>query len=180
VLNEVENHSIGSSTADWVLVGEVTAPFGVRGQVKMRPLMDAPEALAKLPRVVLRYHDGREAVHKVAEVRRHQEVVLLTFAGIADRDAAETLRGGLLLIPKSDLPPLEPDAYYEGQLLGLQVVTESGKDLGQVEQVHFYPANDVYETSVAMIPAVESVIVQIDVSGGRIVVRDMLGLRKDE
>ncbi|MES2461051.1 MAG: ribosome maturation factor RimM [Armatimonadota bacterium] len=178
-MNEVENSSIGS-TAEWVLVGEVTAPFGVRGQVKMRPLMDAPEALAKLPRVVLRFSGGREATHKISEVRRHQDVVVLTFAGISDRDLAETLRGGLLLIPKTDLPPLEPDAYYEGQLLGLQVVTESGKDLGLVEQVHFYPANDVYETPVAMIPAVESVIVQVDLPGGRILVRDMVGLRKDE
>jgi 16S rRNA processing protein RimM len=105
---------------------------------------------------------------------------VLTFADITDRDAAETLRGGLLLIPKSDLPPLEPDAYYEGQLLGLQVVTESGRDLGSVEQVHFYPANDVYETPVAMIPAVESVIVKVDLDAGRILVRDMAGLRKDE
>ncbi len=179
MLNEVENSSIGS-TAEWVLVGEITAPFGVRGQVKMRPLMDKPEALQKMPRVILRYKDGREVPHRIADVRRHQEVVVLTFAGITERDGAETLRGGLLLIPKSDLPPLEPDAYYEGQLLGLQAVTESGKDLGRIEQVHFYPANDVYETAVAMIPAVESVIVQVDLPGGRIVVRDIAGLRKDE
>ena len=179
MLNEVGNSAIGS-TADWVLVGEITAPFGVRGQVKMRPLMDKPEALQKLPRVILRYKDGREVPHKISEVRRHQEVVVLTFAGITERDGAETLRSGLLLIPKSDLPPLEPDAYYEGQLLGLQAVTESGKDLGTVEQVHFYPANDVYETAVAMIPAIESVIVQVDLPGGRIVVRDIAGLRKDE
>ena len=178
-MNEVENSPIGS-TAEWVLVGEVTAPFGVRGQVKMRPLMDKPEALAKIARMVLRYKDGREEFHKIAEVRRHQEVVVLTFAGISDRDLAETLRGGLLLIPQSDLRPLEADAYYEGDLLGLQIVTESGLDLGVVTQVHFYPANDVYETPVAMIPAVESVVVQVDVPGGRIVVRDMAGLRKDE
>ena len=178
-MSEVENSSIGS-TAEWVLVGEITAPFGVRGQVKMRPLMDKPEALAKMPRVILRYKDGREVTHRIAEVRRHQEVVVLTFAGITERDGAETLRGGLLLIPQSDLPPLEPDAYYEGQLLGLQVATESGKDLGKVEHVHFYPANDVYETAVAMIPAVESVVVQVDLPGGRIVVRDIAGLRKDE
>lgn len=178
-MNEVENSAVGS-IAEWVLVGEITAPFGIRGQVKMRPLMDKPETLAKLPGVLLRYAGGREVAHKISEVRRHQEVVVLTFAGITDRDAAETLRGGLLLIPKSDLPPLEPDAYYEGQLLGLQVVTESGVDLGLVTQVHFYPANDVYETPVAMIPAVESVIVQVDLSGGRLVVRDIVGLRKDE
>jgi 16S rRNA processing protein RimM len=178
-LNEVENSSIGS-TADWVLVGEVTAPFGVRGQVKMRPLMDKPEALAKLARVLLRFKDGREITHKISAVRQHQGMVVLTFAGISDRDAIESFRAALILIPKSDLPPLEPDAYYEGQLLGLQVVTESGKDLGSVSEVHFYPANDVYETPIAMIPAVESVIVKVDLPGGKIIVRDMAGLRKDE
>ncbi|MBC8101866.1 MAG: 16S rRNA processing protein RimM [Cytophagales bacterium] len=177
-MGEVENSSLG--TAEKVLVGEVTAPFGVRGQVKMRPLMDKPEVLATLRSVVLRYKDGREAVHRITGVRRHQEVVVLTFDGISDRDSAETLRGGLLLIEKSELPPLEADAYYEGQLLGLQVTTESGRDLGRIEQVHFYPANDVYETAVAMIPAVESIIVLVDLDAGRIVVRDMAGLRKDE
>jgi len=163
-----------------VLVGEITAPFGVRGQVKMRPLMDKPEALAKLPAVYLQYPDGRTETRRITQVRWQQEIVLLSFDGVPDRNGAEMLRTALVFIREADLPPLEPDAYYEGQLLGLTVVTESGRDLGKIEHIHFYPANDVYETEVAMIPAVESIVLQVDLPGQRLVVRDIPGLRKDE
>lgn len=175
-MNGVEN----SSSEKLVLVGEVTAPFGVRGQVKLRPLMDRPETLAKLPAVRLRLPDGREEPRRVTNVRRQQDIAILSFEGILDRNGAEPLRGAQVLIRESELPPLEEDAFYEGQLLGLQVVTESGKDLGRIEQVHFYPANDVYETEVAMIPAVTAIVVRVDLAAGRVVVRDIPGLRKDE
>lgn len=166
-----------------VLVGEITAPFGIRGEVKMRPLMDAPELLSKLPGVRLRYpNDPKRAdeSRKIAKVRPGQPGVLVRFADVADRNTSETLRGAYVLIRKSELPPLQEDAYYESDLIGLNVVTESGRDMGVVERVLFLPANDVYETPIAMIPAIGDVIVTIDVAGGKMIVRDIPGLRRDE
>lgn len=165
-----------------VLVGEISAPFGVRGEVKMRPLMDDPEALKDLPGVRLRFPggSGREETRRINGVRLHKHDALLSFEGIETMDDAETLRGVKVFILRSQLPPLEEDAYYADDLVGLQVVTESGRDLGQIEQVHFYPANDVYETPVALIPAVEDIVVEVDLEAGRVLVRDIPGLRKDE
>lgn len=166
-----------------VVVGEVTAPFGIRGQIKVRPLLEDAKALQRVPGgVVLRFPDGREETRKVKGVgsAAQRGAAVLSMEGIETRDASESLRGVLLLIRKSQLPPLEEDAYYEGDLVGLQVVTESGRDLGAIEQVHFYPANDVYETSDAMIPAIADVVVKVDVAGGKMIVRDVPGLRKDE
>ncbi len=163
-----------------VLVGEITAPFGIQGQVKMRPLMDNPNALTKLPSVTLRYPDGHEVSARVRGTRLHSGTLLATIADCADRNAAERLRDVLVLIRRSQLPPLEEGAYYESQLLGLRVVTESGRDFGPITHVHFYPANDVYETEVALIPAVEAAIVRVDLASGEMLVRDIAGLRKDE
>ena len=83
-------------------------------------------------------------------------------------------------VRRSELPPLEPDTYYESDLIGLQVLTEIGRDLGTIEAVHYYPANDVYETAVAMIPAVGEIVVEVDLAQRLLRVRDIPGLRKDE
>lgn len=166
-----------------VLVGEITASFGVRGQVKMRPLMSKPEALAKLPSVLLRYPDGREERKKATSVRVHQGqgVVIVTFPDVTDRNAADLMREALMLVARDELPPLPEGEYYQHDLLGLHVTTEAGRDLGTVQEVHFYPANDVLETEVAMIPAVEGeIVIKVDLVERRLIVRDIPGLHKDE
>jgi 16S rRNA processing protein RimM len=171
----------GFSADDMVLVGEIVAPFGVRGEVKMRPLMDKPETLKRLPGVRLRFPDGREERRRITAMRTHKQHALLTLAGVPDADTAEALRDVQVFIRRDQLPALEPDAYYETDLLGLSVVTQGGEDLGRVERVHFYPrSNDVYETALAMIPVVEEVVVSIDLAARRVLVRDIPGLRKDE
>nr|CAA9283651.1 16S rRNA processing protein RimM [uncultured Armatimonadetes bacterium] len=165
-----------------VLVGEIAAPHGVRGELRMNPLMDDPRALAALPAVRLRFADGREEKRRVTAVRLHKRQALLTIAGVADMAAAETLRGAGVHIRRDQLPALPADTYYEADLVGLRVVTQSGSDLGAIERVHFYPqANDVYETPLAMIPGVaDEIVIAVDVPGGRMTVRDIPGLRKDE
>ena len=166
---------------EFVVVGEIAAPHGVRGEVKMQPLMEKPESLSALPAVRLRFADGREEKRRITSAQPHQKQVLLRVAGVPDRDAAEALRGAQVLIRRDQLPALDPDTYYEADLLGLTVVTEEGRDLGPIERVHFYPtANDVYETPLAMIPAVDAIVVSVDLPARRVVVRDIPGLRKDE
>lgn len=170
-----------SPDASLVMVGEIVAPFGVRGQLKMRPLMDDPKALLKLPGVRLRFPNGSEETQRITALQFHQGVALLTLSGVIDRNAAETLRGVQVYIDRDELPKLEPDAYYDWQLIGLRVETDTGKDLGRIEKVHFYPANDVYETEVALIPAVDDeFILLVDLDAGILRVRDVPGLRKDE
>jgi len=172
-----------SSSADdpLVLVGEINAPFGILGQMKLRPLMGKPQVLAKLPAVVLHHPDGRDEHRRILKVHPHNSgAVVITVEGVAERNGAEALRGVQIFIRRVELPPLDDDEYYESELVGLQVVTESGRDLGTIEEVLFYPANDVYQTAVAMIPAVGDIVVKVDVAAGTVLVRDIPGLRTDE
>ncbi len=170
-----------------ILVGEITAAFGIRGEIKMLPLMDEPKCLLKLPSVLFRWQDRAEKSEaierriKIASLRRHQGAALLTLEGMTDRNEAETFPGAQLFVRRSELPALGEDTFYEADLVGLSVVSESGKSLGTILRVHFIPnANDVYETEVAMIPVIGSVIIRVDVAAGQVLVRDIPGLRKDE
>ncbi|RYZ83360.1 MAG: 16S rRNA processing protein RimM, partial [Proteobacteria bacterium] len=147
-----------------VLVGEITSAFGIRGEVKMLPLLDEPKHLLTLPAVLFRWQekngDAKERRLKVISLRRHQGAALLTIEGVPDRTAADSFPGAKVFLHRSELPALEEDTFYEADLVGLTVITESGKNLGTFERVHFIPnANDVYETKDAMIPAIASVVV---------------------
>ncbi len=172
--------SATESGDDLVLVGIVAGPHGVQGEVRLNPLMEMPETLARLPSVLLRFADGREEKRRVTASRKNNKQVLATIAGVPDRNAAEAIRGAQIFIRRDQLPDLPPDTYYESQLKGLQVVTDAGRDLGIIERVLFGPANDAYETPVALIPAVDEFIVSVDLAAGRVTVRDVPGLRKDE
>jgi 16S rRNA processing protein RimM len=146
------------TTDERVIVGEVVGAFGIKGEVKLTPLLDSPQTLAKVPCVELRFPDGTRRERRIERVRVQQGAVLALFEG-ADRTEAEGLRGVQVFLKKTEFPPLGPDAWYEWQLLGLTVRTESGKDLGKIKHVLYLPGNDVYETEIAMIPAIGDVVV---------------------
>ena len=76
--------------------------------------------------------------------------------------------------------PLDDDEYYHHQLLGLQVETTAGEALGAITQIHSTGANDVYETPLALIPAVKEFIREIDLEHGRMLVAARRGLKKHE
>lgn len=155
-----------------VLVGEVTAPFGMKGEAKLFPYLEDPRVLVGKT-FLLNGKPGR-----VQSIRPYQKHYLILFEGM-DRTGAESLRGISLFLPKAELPPLPEGAYYDWQLKGLAVVTESGKDLGTIETILYNPAaNDVYETSLALIPAHAQFVLSVDLEAGRMVVCDDPGLLK--
>lgn len=80
-------------------------------------------------------------------------------------------RGAELAVPRSKLPPLEPDAYYAFELVGLAVVDEDGTPLGAVAEVHPGAANDNLELEDGtLVPMIEDAIVAVDLEAGRVVV----------
>ena len=163
-----------------ILVGVIVGAHGVRGEVRVTPETDFPERFAELEQIFLVPPKGEGRLVKILGARQHagKGQVLLTLEGIDVREKAALLRGSELLIRPSELRPLAEDQYYEFQILGLQVVTEEGQDLGPVTDILRTGANDVYETPVALIPAVAQTIREVDLPGGRIVVRWMEGLLK--
>jgi 16S rRNA processing protein RimM len=116
----------------------------------------------------------------VSSSRPHRQRVLLSFEEVRDRTEAERLRGEFLFVPASSAPELPEGEYWAHELIGCDVVTESGRSLGRIREVIHTPANDVWaadgEHGEVLIPALRDVVTLVDVVGKRIVARDVPGL----
>lgn len=158
-----------------VVVGVVTKPHGLRGEVAVQNRSDNPGRW--VPGSVV--HLGSRSL-TVDTVRRHGARLLVTFVGVTDRTAADRLRGELT-VPISALPDLPEGEYWPHELEGCRVVTESGRRLGTLTEVIHNPGNDLWVAvdqagQETLVPAIREVVVEVDVGDRRIVVRDLPGL----
>jgi len=177
-----ENRGSGASRRrpepQYLAIGRVARPFGVRGELKVELLTEYPDQLDRLHTVYL----GPQAQPwTVKGVRLHEEAVLIELAGCHDRNAAESLRGMLVQIALEDAVPLNEDEFYEHQVVGMDVVEDTGAYLGQVTEILSTGANDVYVVvgpeGELLLPAIHSVILEIDLDADQITVHMMDGLR---
>lgn len=127
---------------EFVVVGRVGRPHGVRGQVFVRSLTDRPEGTFSPGTTLLpadaggsRPDPGGPAL-AVAASRPYRDGFLLRFEGIGDRDQADGLRGRYLLRPFSETEPLAEGEVFHHQLVGLAVVTPDGRSVGRVREVY--------------------------------------------
>jgi 16S rRNA processing protein RimM len=164
-----------------VIVGKVTKAHGLKGEVSVEVRSDNPERFAVGSSVFL--EDGRSL--SIGHTHQHGKRLLLTFLGVEDRTAAEALVGRLLTVPQGWLPDLPAGEYWPHQLEGCTVLTESGRDLGVVIEVIPNPANDLWvardgDGAETLIPAIRNVVVDVQVTEKRILVRDVPGITSPE
>ncbi len=152
------------------MIGRVMAPFGIKGEVRVRPETDYPQRLAEVDTVCLELPGGREEMARPARVRLTPKGALVRFEGCRDRNDAERLRGAWVKIRPSMVPPLPEGEFYVHQILGLRAVTADGREIGEVTEVIRTGANDVYVAGGKMIPAVRKFIREISLEEGVMVV----------
>jgi 16S rRNA processing protein RimM len=154
-------------------VGRVVKAHGVTGEIVVEVRTDDPE-MRFAPGTILRAKasDHRERNHIVEAVRPHGSRLLLRLAGVADRDAADALRGSLFVIDSEDLPPIdEPDTYYDHQLEGLLVRTTAGHDIGTVAEVVHTAAGELLAVNRAdagelLVPFVNAIVTSVSLDSG--------------
>ena len=160
-------------TDELLAVGRIARAHGIRGEVSIEPLSENAARFAAGSELHL--EDGRRLT--VATSRTHGRRVLVKFEEISDRDDAERLRGGVLVVPADSAPPPPGGSFWIHQVVGLEVVTEDGRALGKIREVQGNPANDLWVTeSGTLIPAIRDVVTEVDVAGGRVIIRDLPGL----
>ena len=169
-----------------VLVGRIGKPHGIRGHVTIDVRTDEPERRFA-PGAVLRAVPPKgSALHQttltVEAGRWHVGVLHLIFEEIADRSAAEGLRGTLLYadIP-ADASPEDPDEFYDHQLVGLAAYDEEGRHLGEVTRLVHGGAQDLLTIRTpdrrdALVPFVKALVPVVDLAQGRVVIADRPGL----
>ena len=126
-----------------ILLGRVLGAFGVRGELKLESFTEPKSAIFRYQPWHLRDAQGHERELAEAKGRETAKGVVATFPHIADRDAAEALRGAEIFAPRSALPPPKPGEYYWVDLEGLRVVNLEGADFGTVSHLFSTGANDV-------------------------------------
>ena len=168
---------------EWATIGVIVAPFGVRGELKVRLLTDIPNRFAELDAV----HVGPEHTrYPIQSVRPYKgEMVVLKLDGINDANTAETLRNLNLQIPESKLAKLPPDSYYQHDILGLHVFTMDGQNLGHITDIIVTGSNDVYTIKTpdgkqVLIPAIKDVIKQIDLIRSTMYIDPLPGLLDED
>lgn len=167
-------------------VGRIVRPHGVRGEVVVEASTDEPERRYAVGATLLAEPPpGREAgpdTLTVAALRPHQGRLIVAFQGVADRDAADRLRGLLLQVDSAGIPPpADPDEFHDHQLIGLAAVTPAGERLGEIARVDHGPAADQLvlarpDGRTALVPFVTAIVPEVDLTGGRIVVDPPAGL----
>ena len=162
-------------TEDRLVVGLVRGVHGLRGLVRVEVLSDNPDRFAP-GSVVYRERDARPLT--IVTAQRDGPGLLVRFAEISTREAADTLRNAYLEATRADLPN---DTFYWHDIVGCHVTTTDGEQLGDVAEVFRVGESEVYSVrgprGEVLVPAVASVVVELDPAQKRIVVdREALGL----
>lgn len=161
-----------------IRVGQVMGAFGLDGAVKVLPLTDFEDRFDPGASLVL---EG--CPHQVEWCRESHPGLVVKLQGIDNRSVADMFRGRYLEVSDDQERLLEPGRFYHRQVVGLAVVSHSGERLGVIEEVLERPANDVWvsrEGAVEhLIPATKDAVLEVDITGGRVVVADWLLRHED-
>jgi 16S rRNA processing protein RimM len=164
---------------DFVVIGDVQKPHGIRGELRVRPLTEEVERFKSLTSVYLN-RNGERQLCTVLNVKIVPDGVLMRLEEIPTRNEAELWRQATVEIAGDQVLPLPEGQHYYFEMDGLTVVTESGQTIGQIVDIHSYPAHDVYvvrsESRDIMIPAIAEFVVRVDLEQKLMVVRIIDGL----
>ena len=155
--------------SQYLMIGEITKPQGVRGEVKVRPCTCDPDRFEGLGTVYIE-KEGGYAPLTIRVNRLGADAVFMNVAGVSDRDAAEKLRGTRLYIDRAHAVRLDGDSNFLTDLYGLRGIVDDGRDLGKLTEVMQPGGNDVYvfngPLGEVLVPALKSVVASVDLEAG--------------
>ena len=161
-----------SNSDDWVAVGRIRSPHGVRGEVAVEVLTDLPQRFSDGSPLYLENPGGEPIPVRVERARPHKNFWLVRLTAWNTRTDAESLRGRRLLIPERSLAALPPRHYYPFRLIGCQVIARSGLQVGEVSGVLEGAGGALLEVRHGdreiLIPMVQGIVLQLDEAARRI------------
>lgn len=166
----------------FISIGRIAGPHGIQGAVKVYSYAESPSVFKTgLSLYLKRPGDSGGELHLVKWAASQARFVLLLFEGINSRASADNLKGFELFIEKTDLPQLDEGVYYWNDIIGLLVFSSDDEYIGRVESIMETGANDIYvvkneKGEEVLIPAIESVVTDIDIAQKRMKVNLPEGL----
>lgn len=161
---------------DAVKLGKITAPVGIKGEVRVYPYTDEPTRFSSVEKLNI-----GEIVFTVEKVRYVKNMVVLKLSGIDNRNDAERMRGKELTIEKEMLWEIPEDTYFVKDLLSSTVLLEDGTLVGKLSDVIHNKAQDLYEVTKEdghrfLIPAVKEFVLRVDIENKEMIVHLVDGL----
>ena len=165
---------------DEVVLGKITRPHGIRGEVKVLPLSGWPDSFRNGERLRLTTEGEPDRIITMEALRKQGNAYIIKIAGIDNRNEAERLRGSVVFVPKDRIPPLPPDSYYVDELIGLTVLSTDDVRIGRMEDVLKGGAHDIYvirdNGKEILVPAVKAFIKRIDLESQIMTIEVIEGL----
>jgi 16S rRNA processing protein RimM len=165
---------------DYLRVGVITSPHGLRGDVKVFPTTDDVNRFKKLKKAYI--DTGKEKMPvTVEQVRFFKNMVILKFKEMNRIEDCEPFRNKDILITRDQAVKLNPDENFIADLIGLKVLTDEGEEFGTVKDILQTAANDVYviegpEGKEYLFPSIKECILNVDLEAGTVTVHIMDGL----
>lgn len=154
---------------EYLLIGEITKPQGVQGELKLRPITCDPWRFENMNYAFVQEGENYRKVEiKVRKV--NADAVFLRMEGVLTRNDAETMRGVKLYIDRAHAVELDEDSTFICDLMGLKGVLSDGSEIGKIIDVMQPGGNDVYvfkgKGGEVLVPALKSVVLKVDLEQG--------------
>ncbi|HLG18306.1 MAG TPA: ribosome maturation factor RimM [Bdellovibrionota bacterium] len=162
-----------SDVSKWVPVGKVGRAKGLHGELRVELFNPGSEILTRVDDVRIGTSPERTESYVLDHVSLQASRIVVRFEGVETRNDAERLTNQTIFVARSKFPALAAGEHYCVDLIGLPVVTPSGKVVGTLREIWPTASNDIYVVDAAsgeiLLPATKDVIVKVDMDHGRIV-----------
>jgi 16S rRNA processing protein RimM len=155
----------------FVPVGKIVGAHGVKGNIKVYSYTESLSVFNPGSLILLINPKGFEKIYKIKWVKPHGRLTLLSLKGVENRNSVEALIGSVFFIERASLPEPEDGSYYWVDIIGISVFTTDNEYVGRIESIIPTGSNDVFVVknpnkthhNEVLIPAIESVILKVDI-----------------
>jgi 16S rRNA processing protein RimM len=155
----------------FVPVGKIVGAHGVKGNIKVYSYTESLSVFNPGSLILLINPKGFEKSYKIKWVKPHGRLTLLSLKGVENRNSVEALIGSVFFIERASLPEPEDGSYYWVDIIGISVFTTDDEYVGRIESIIPTGSNDVFVVknpnkthhNEVLIPAIESVILKVDI-----------------
>ena len=161
-------------------IGKIVNTHGLKGEVKIVPWTDSPEDFEGISEVFVKIKSEYKPL-TVKSVRYQKNNLIVKFNEISDIDEALVYKTAVVYADRDELGELEDGVYYIVDLIGLEVIEDTGDKIGVISDVFNTGANDIYEVKRdgkrnLLLPVIDSVVKEVNIEGGYVTVHMMEGL----
>ena len=165
---------------NYLKAGTITQPFGIKGDTKVYPHTDDPAIFKNIKKVFME-KNGTYEEYEIESVRMALPLVILKFKGIDSPEDIRAYRQRDIYILREDASPLAEGEYYFADIIGLDVVDDTGINRGKITDILQTGANDVYEITAEdgssfLLPAIKDCIIKVDLNENKMLIHILEGL----